>query len=134
MQLQTNPRAARNHAASCQRQHIEALALYRELEKPMGRIVDLVCQIHLVSRDEILGKSRAQRLIYSRFLAVYLCRELTCASLPMLGRFFRRNHTAMLHACSAMEAWMLREPELAKKIERLKRDVAAGMPRAEAAA
>lgn len=119
-------RKARNHEASCQRQHIEQQALYRELEKPLGRIVDFVCSTHLVSREEVLRKGREQHIVAARHVAIYLCRALTPASYPMIGQFFGRNHTSMIHACLAVEARIAREPEFARRIANAKRDLAVG--------
>lgn len=51
-----------------------------------------------LSRAELLGRDHARRVAHPRQVAMYLARDLTAASYPLIGRLFRRDHTTVLHA------------------------------------
>jgi chromosomal replication initiator protein len=61
--------------------------------------LDFICitvadyfKIHV---DDLSNKKRPANLVIPRQIAVYLCRMLTDASQPELGRFFKRNHSTI---------------------------------------
>ena len=64
---------------------------------PANVVVDLSeCSITL---DELVSPRRSQAVAYPRQVAMYLSRELTDASLPMIGKEFGgRDHTTVIHA------------------------------------
>jgi chromosomal replication initiator protein len=52
-----------------------------------------------VTREELVSPRRSQAVAYPRQVAMYLSRELTDASLPMIGKEFGgRDHTTVIHA------------------------------------
>jgi len=52
-----------------------------------------------VTMDELVSPRRSQAVAYPRQVAMYLSRELTDASLPMIGKEFGgRDHTTVIHA------------------------------------
>ena len=52
-----------------------------------------------ISIDDLIGSSRSRNLVTARQIAMYLCRELTDLSLPMIGQSFGgRDHTTVMHA------------------------------------
>jgi chromosomal replication initiator protein len=60
-----------------------------------------------LSVDELCGDKRSQNIVYPRQVAMYLCRELTDASLPKIGREFGgRDHTTVIHATSKISRLM----------------------------
>jgi len=76
-----------------------------------GRTVTLAAIKQHVARrfqltvNELNGPSRRQTVVQARAAAMYLCRELTSASLLTIGRHFGgRDHTTVLHACRKMAA------------------------------
>jgi chromosomal replication initiator protein len=65
------------------------------------RIQDLVAERFSLSLDELCGDRRSRNIVYPRQVAMYLSRELTDSSLPMIGREFGgRDHTTVIHANS----------------------------------
>jgi len=53
---------------------------------------------------ELCGAKRERSILYPRQVAMYLCRRLTEASLPEIGRAFGgRDHTTVLHAVEKIE-------------------------------
>jgi chromosomal replication initiator protein len=65
----------------------------------MEIIQDIVSSYFKIKRDELLAKKRTRNVAYPRQIAMYLCRELTEASLPRIGEIFGgRDHTTVIHA------------------------------------
>jgi chromosomal replication initiator protein len=63
------------------------------------RIQELVCKTFGVSEPDLCSPRRTQVLVHPRQIAMYLCRELTSASLPAIGRAFGgRDHTTVHYA------------------------------------
>jgi chromosomal replication initiator protein len=62
-------------------------------------IQELACEHFGLTNDELLSSSRIARIAWPRQVAMYLARELTEESLPVIGRHFGgRDHTTVLHA------------------------------------
>ena len=62
-------------------------------------IQDVVSSFFKIKREELLAKKRTRNVTYPRQIAMYLCRELTEASLPRIGEVFGgRDHTTVIHA------------------------------------
>jgi chromosomal replication initiator protein len=54
--------------------------------------------------NDLRGNRRTQDVAYARHIAMYLCRELTEASLPQIGsKFGGRHHTTVMHAVDKIE-------------------------------
>lgn len=83
------------------------------------RLIDAVVTYYDLTYDEILGKSREQRLAFPRQIAMYLLREEAKCSFPTIGGHLgNRDHTTAMHACSKIS-------ELLKTDDQLKQDIAA---------
>lgn len=81
------------------------------------RLLEVVCVHFDVPMDEILGKSREQRLAHPRQVAMYLLREEAKCSFPAIGSHLGgRDHTTAMHACGKIT-------DLLKENEQLKRDI-----------
>ena len=49
--------------------------------------------------SDLVSKRRTQNLVYPRQLAMHLCRQLTPASLPVIGKMFGgRDHSTVIHS------------------------------------
>lgn len=81
------------------------------------RLIEIVVGYFDLSMDEMLGKSREQRLAFPRQIAMYLLREEAKCSFPAIGSHLGgRDHTTAMHACGKISG-------LLKTNEQLKRDV-----------
>ncbi len=81
------------------------------------RLVEIVVSYYDLSIEELMSKSREQRLAFPRQIAMYLLREEAKCSYPAIGTHFGgRDHTTAMHACSKIS-------NLVKKDEQLKRDI-----------
>ena len=68
-------------------------------EVTIARIQEAVIHRFGVTMDELVSPRRSQAVAYPRQVAMYLSRELTDASLPMIGKEFGgRDHTTVIHA------------------------------------
>lgn len=69
---------------------------------------------------EMLSERRSMAVAHPRQVAMYLARELTTRSLPIIGRHFGgRDHTTVIHAIKAVEQRRLDRPELDRTIRDL---------------
>ncbi len=70
----------------------------------MSLIQQRVSEYFRVPQEELRGAKRQRAVLRPRQLAMYLCRTLTDASLPDIGRAFGgRDHTTVLHAVEKIE-------------------------------
>jgi chromosomal replication initiator protein len=77
-----------------------------------------VCNHFSITSDELLARSRAERVVWPRQAAMYLCRELTDHSLPTIARSFNgRDHTTVMHACKRVAAHIAESPPAYRDIE-----------------
>jgi len=63
-------------------------------------IVAHVCKAHGVSISLLLGERRSKAIVTARHEAFYLCRKAQGRlrpSLPIVGRWFGRDHTGIMH-------------------------------------
>ncbi|MBR1396173.1 MAG: chromosomal replication initiator protein DnaA [Selenomonadaceae bacterium] len=79
-----------------------------------------VAQYFKLQTSELHQKSRAPRIAFPRQIAMYLCRELTSASLPSIARYFGHlNHTTVLRAYEKIKHEKLFNSELKQIIDNL---------------
>ena len=63
-------------------------------------------------------------MVYPRQIAMFLCRELTDASFPEIGRDFGgKDHTTIIHACKQMKKLQDSDATLRPTIESLKEEI-----------
>ncbi|MDD5438364.1 MAG: chromosomal replication initiator protein DnaA [Patescibacteria group bacterium] len=81
------------------------------------KLLEIVVSYYDIKMEELLGKSREQRLAFPRQVAMYLLREEAKCSFPAIGKQIgSRDHTTAMHACNKIS-------ELLKKDEQLQRDL-----------
>jgi hypothetical protein len=68
----------------------------------LDAIVEKVARTFHFSAEELRTRNRGQHLAFCRQVAMYLCRH-DGASLPAVGRAFRRHHTTVLHDVRLIE-------------------------------
>ncbi|MGI6066316.1 MAG: chromosomal replication initiator protein DnaA [Bacillota bacterium] len=70
--------------------------------------------------DDLKAKKRTRSVAFPRQIAMYLCRELTDASLPKIGEEFGgRDHTTVLHAHEKITNERAQDPKLDRTISEL---------------
>jgi chromosomal replication initiator protein len=83
-------------------------------------IQKVVADFFNVSVEDLKIKRRTRVITFPRQVAMYLCRELTKASYPILGEEFGgRDHTTVIHAYEKIAAEMQEDPALRSTVEEL---------------
>ncbi len=78
----------------------------------IGEIVQAVCTVLGVEREDLLGASRHRRIVCARGLTSHLAREMTTLSFPEIARALGRSSHSTIHAAATRFAAMLERGEL----------------------
>lgn len=90
----------------------------------MDDIQEAVCTQFHVKLTELKSRRRSKTLVHPRQIAMYLCRELTDASYPEIGRQFGgKDHTTIIHACRQVGKAKETDTALQTTIEALKEQI-----------
>jgi len=74
--------------------------------------------------SELVSKRRTQNLVYPRQLAMYLSRQLTTSSLPVIGRMFGgRDHSTVIHSLNIIAEKKKAGVEVQNTIETITRRI-----------
>ncbi|CAB4914438.1 unannotated protein [freshwater metagenome] len=83
-------------------------------------VQSLTCDAFGLTREDLLSPSRAGRISWPRHVAMYLAREHTNASLPVIGEHFGgRGHTTVLHAVRRTAERIATDQEAAELVNSL---------------
>ncbi|MDD7593863.1 MAG: chromosomal replication initiator protein DnaA [Peptoniphilaceae bacterium] len=99
----------------------EALKMeeHSEAELSTDEIIRRVADFYSLKADDLTSKSRQGAIVLPRQVAMYLCRELTNASLMHIGRAFDRDHTTVMHAVDKIRDRMRVDETIKSDIEAL---------------
>jgi chromosomal replication initiator protein len=76
---------------------------------------------------DLKSRRRSKTLVQPRQIAMYLCRELTDASFPEIGRHFGgKDHTTIMHACKQVAKALEADATLRATLETLKEQITRG--------
>jgi chromosomal replication initiator protein len=90
----------------------------------MDDIQEAVCTQFHVKMTELKSRRRSKTLVHPRQIAMYLCRELTDASYPEIGRQFGgKDHTTIIHACRQVAKAKETDTALHTTLETLKEHI-----------
>ncbi len=66
----------------------------------LQQVIDVSARHYGILTEDLIGPRRTSTINQARQVAMFLCRELTNASLPQIGAAFGgRKHSTVLHAC-----------------------------------
>ena len=83
-------------------------------------IQDTVAEYFQIDVSDLKAKKRTKNITVPRHVAMYLCRELTEASLPKIGESFGgRDHTTVLHACDRVREMMKNDAQFSRVVKDL---------------
>jgi chromosomal replication initiator protein len=69
------------------------------------KIVSTVAGYYKLSKEDLVGRSRARSVSRPRQLTMYIIREETNTSLPQIGKLLGgRDHTTVMHGCETIGA------------------------------
>jgi chromosomal replication initiator protein len=80
-------------------------------------IKKLVCKYYNCSLQEVVSRSRKQRLVRPRQMAIYLSRRYTDAPLQRIGKSFNRYHATALHSIHSIERGLKESSSIQKQVE-----------------
>src|SRR5690606_1893494 len=81
-------------------------------------IQDTVAEYFQIDVSDLKAKKRTKNITVPRHVAMYLCRELTEASLPKIGESFGgRDHTTVLHACDRVREMMKNDAQFSRVVK-----------------
>jgi len=90
----------------------------------VSTIVQAAATAFDLTPEQLLARDRRPAVSRARKVAMYLARELTSQSLPEIGRGFGgRDHSTVLSAVRSVDAEVHRDPELAMKVESLRKSL-----------
>ncbi|MEO0465450.1 MAG: DnaA/Hda family protein [Pseudomonadota bacterium] len=77
-----------------------------------------------VTKAELEGPRKYQTLVYPRHLSMYLCREMTDKSYPVIAsQFGKRDHTSVIYAIQRTNKYLVERPETALHLEQLRQRI-----------
>ena len=86
----------------------------------MELIQEVVSQRYNLKISDMKARKRTDAVAFPRQIAMYLCRDLTSASLPEIGNAFGgRDHTTVIHAINKIEKKIKTEQDFSVTIESL---------------
>ena len=107
---------------------IEALPDY--VSKGMGekndihRIQRIVSEHFQITVEDIRSKKRSSNISFPRQIAMYLCRTITSESFPKIAiEFGGKDHSTVMYSVEKIEKEIRENKDLAKIIEKLKKDI-----------
>ncbi len=86
----------------------------------IGEIQRVVSRHYSLTVSQLISRNNSPRFVVPRQIAMYLCKELTRASLPQTGRAFgSRHHTTVLHAVKKVSRLIKKDPLLHSTVNKL---------------
>jgi chromosomal replication initiator protein len=87
-------------------------------------IINLIAKEFNVKPSEITSKSRNQNIVSARRTAIYLAREFTSESTPVIAKYFGlKDHSAVSHAIKSFNKKLKTDNDFRIKIEELKNKI-----------
>ncbi|MDR0736867.1 MAG: chromosomal replication initiator protein DnaA [Zoogloeaceae bacterium] len=72
-----------------------------------------VIEYYKIKLTDLLSKKRTRQVVRPRHVAMWLCRQVTQFSLPVIGDAFDRDHTSVMSACGNIETLRPKDSVLA---------------------
>jgi chromosomal replication initiator protein len=79
-------------------------------------IVKFVAEYYSLRPSELKATSNSRNVVIPRQIAMYLCKQLTTASLPDIGRAFNKHHSTVIHSIRKVEEDRRKDGDLHNRI------------------
>lgn len=89
------------------------------------QILKSVASVFEVRVSDLRGSARTKDIALSRQVAMYLAKEMFDESLTMLGVYFCKTHSTILHACKNIEKKVAIDENLRRQIGMVRRNIEA---------
>ncbi len=94
---------------------------HRDTRISVDQIQKAVSEYFKVMPQELKGKRRTSDVTLPRQVAMFICREITGLSLPVIGmEFGGRDHTTVLHSCKKIADLMERDRHIQAVVSEIK--------------
>ena len=90
----------------------------------IARIQAIVASYYKLNYEDMFSPVRDTYVCHPRQVAMYLVREITGASTPIIGRRFRKDHTTVLSALKAVDKRLQIQPWLPGEMDTLRKRIA----------
>lgn len=98
----------------------QVAATHQSKAPSLDLIENLISTYYSIAIADLTGKSRSRPLVHARQVAMYLCREMTDATLVAIGRKFGgRDHATVLHSCRKIESLIKNKREILQEVTEL---------------
>lgn len=97
----------------------EAVAM-SDAPESMRIIAAVVAEYYRVDLALLLGRTRSARIVEPRHIAMWLCLQLTPATLNKIGAAFGRDHGTVIHAKKAINDRLETEPGFVDHLDTLR--------------
>ena len=88
------------------------------------KIMDKVCTLYNVTKEDLIGKSRVRPLVLPRQVAMYLCSKLTDMNNTIIGNTFGgKDRTSVMHNVQKIESSLQTDEILKRNIEYIIKDL-----------
>ncbi len=88
------------------------------------KIMDRICSLYNVTKDELIGKSRIKNLVVPRQVAMYLCSKLTDMNSAMIGRNFGgKDRSTVIYTVQKIEKLLEKDSDLKTNIDYIIKDL-----------
>lgn len=92
----------------------------------IGHIKEEVASRYHLRRHDLEGSSRKKEISQARHLAIYLSREMTDSSFPVIGKQFgNRDHTTIMHSYMKVKSLLQEAPLLHAEIQEIQESLTA---------
>lgn len=96
---------------------LDATAAWLDLP-PLTRIAATVCKIAGCRMEDLFGPRKSLRFVIPRHVAIWIAEDRRPdLSLPQIGRFFKKDHTTIIHARRQRDR-RLQDPRYARIYDR----------------
>lgn len=108
---------------------VREIATDRKVNITIEGITKAVCDYLGVAENKIRDKTRKKEIVLARQIAMYFSKELTKSSLKTIGLHFGgRDHSTVIHACSAIEEAKLKDKSLNEILSNIKNQIEINSP------
>ncbi len=103
---------------------VREIATDRKVNITIENITKIVCDYYKIDENKIRDKTRKKEVVLARQVAMYLSKELTKSSLKTIGLHFGgRDHSTVIHACTAIETLKNSDFNINEEINNLKSSI-----------
>lgn len=90
----------------------------------VSQIQRVVARTMQMTVNDLLRRTSVRRYARPRQVAMYLAREMTDCSFPLIGEIFGgRDHATVMHACEKVRVLIVIDPGFAAAIENMRDDI-----------